>query len=39
MPYTPGPSGGNQSPDQIIYPVDRIREVAAKILVQADQAM
>jgi len=40
MPYAPPvPDGNSSNPDQISYPTDRIREVAAKLLVQADLAL
>ncbi len=33
------PGGGTSDPNLTIYPIDSIREVAARILVQADQAL
>ncbi|MBV9615284.1 MAG: hypothetical protein JO031_07510, partial [Ktedonobacteraceae bacterium] len=40
MPFIKNdPGGGTTDPDLTIYPIDQLREVAARILVQADQAL
>ncbi|MDQ2715627.1 MAG: hypothetical protein M3Z08_12025 [Chloroflexota bacterium] len=39
MPHMPANNGSGSSTDGILFPVDQMREVAAKILVQADLAL